>query len=315
MEQVEDALNSAYSARQVSTIYAPMDEYWVIVEVEPRFYRSPALLQKLYLRTGTGSLVPLSTFASISNGVGPLLVNHLGQFPSVTLSFNLKDGVSLNQAVDAVKQIVAAAHLPDDVTPSFQGNAQIFQSSQGALGLLLFISVMVIYIVLGILYESYIHPITILSGLPSAGLGALLVLLIFNVELTIYGFLGMILLIGIIKKNAIMIIDFALETERNDNKTPEEAIKIACLTRFRPIMMTTLAAMMGSLPIALGIGSGSEARQPLGMTVTGGLLVSQIVTLYITPVFYLYLDKLQTWAIKTWHRILPPRDLSQQKSM
>ena len=173
---------------------------------------------------------------------------------------------------------------------------------------------MVIYIVLGILYESYIHPITILSGLPSAGLGALLVLLIFNVELTIYGFLGMILLIGIIKKNAIMIIDFALETERHEHKTPEEAIYTACLTRFRRIMMTTLAAMMGSIPIAVGIGSGSEARQPLGMTVTGGLLVSQIVTLYITPVFYLYLDRLQKWVIKTWHRFVPARDVSEQKS-
>lgn len=315
MQQVENALNSAYSARQVSTIYAPMDEYWVIVEVEPRFYRSPSLLQKLYLRTGNGTLAPLSTFASVKEGVGPLLVNHLGQFPSVTLSFNLKPGVSLSAAVDEVKKVVAASNLPNDVTPSFQGNAQIFQSSQGAMGLLLFISIMVIYIVLGILYESYIHPITILSGLPSAGLGALLVLLIFNVELTIYGFLGIILLIGIIKKNAIMIIDFALETERNDNKTPEESIRAACLTRFRPIMMTTLAAMMGSIPIAIGVGSGSEARQPLGMTVTGGLLVSQIVTLYITPVFYLYLDRLQKFVIKTWQRILPPRDLSAQKNV
>lgn len=314
MSQVEDALNSAYSARQVSTIYAPMNEYWVIVEVEPRFYRSPALLQKLYLRTGTGTLVPLSTFASVKESVGPLLINHIGQFPSVTISFNLKPGVSLSQAVDEVKKVTAAANLPSDVTPSFQGNAQIFQSSQAAMGLLLFISVMVIYIVLGILYESYIHPITILSGLPSAGLGALLILVIFNVELTIYSFLGLILLIGIIKKNAIMIIDFALDAERSQNKTPEEAIYTACLTRFRPIMMTTLAAMMGSIPIAVGVGSGSEARQPLGMTVTGGLLVSQIVTLYITPVFYLYLDRLQKFVIKTWQRFLPPRDLSQQKA-
>ena len=314
MSQVEEALNSAYSSRQVSTIYAPMDEYWVIVEVEPRFYRSPSLLQKLYLRTATGTLIPLSTVAKIEDGVGPLLINHLGQFPSVTLSFNLKPGVSLSQAVDEVKKVTATANMPPDVTPSFQGNAQIFQNSVGAMGLLFFISVMVIYIVLGILYESYIHPITILSGLPSACLGAFLVLLIFNVELTIYAFLGMILLIGIIKKNAIMIIDFALEAERIDKKTPEEAIRAACLTRFRPIMMTTIAAMMGSIPIAIGIGSGSESRQPLGLTVTGGLLVSQVVTLYITPVFYLYLDRLQKFVIKTWHRFLPPRDLSEQKN-
>ncbi len=311
MEQVEDALNSAYSARQVSTIYAPEDQYWVVVEVEPRFYRAPSLLNKLYMRTGTGGLVPLSTFAKIKNDVGPLLVNHLGQFPSVTLSFNLKPGVSLGQAVDEVKQEVAKAGLPPEVTPSFQGNAQIFQSSQNAMGLLLAISVIVIYIVLGILYESYIHPITILSGLPSAGLGAMLVLYVFQVEFTIYAFLGLILLIGIIKKNAIMIIDFALEAERTQNKTPQEAIYIACLTRFRPIIMTTLAAMMGSIPIAVGIGSGSEARQPLGLTVTGGLLVSQIVTLYITPVFYLYLDRLQKFIIKTWHRFVPPRELVQ----
>jgi HAE1 family hydrophobic/amphiphilic exporter-1 len=311
MSQVEDALNSAYSARQVSTIYAPEDQFWVIVEVEPRFYRAPALLHRLYLRTADGTLVPLSTFAKIKEDVGPLLVNHLGQFPSVTLSFNLKPGVSLGEAVDEVKQVVAKAGLPPEVTPSFQGNAQIFQSSQNAMGLLLLVSIVVIYIVLGILYESYIHPITILSGLPSAGLGAILVLLIFHVEFTIYAFLGLILLIGIIKKNAIMIIDFALEAERKENKTPQEAIYIACLTRFRPIIMTTLAAMMGSIPIAVGIGSGSEARQPLGLTVTGGLLVSQIVTLYITPVFYLYLDRLQKFIIKTWHRYVPSREIIQ----
>lgn len=309
MSQVEDALNSAYSSRQVSTIYAPEDQYWVIAEVEPRFYRLPSLLNRLYLRTGDGTLVPLSTFAKIKSGVGPMLINHLGQFPSVTISFNLKSGVSLGQAVDEVKEEVASANLPADVTPSFQGNAQIFQSSQSAMGLLLLVSVLVIYIVLGILYESYIHPITILSGLPSAGLGALLILYIFHVEFTIYAFLGLILLIGIIKKNAIMIIDFALEAERTQNKLPEEAIYNACLVRFRPIIMTTLAAMMGSVPIAIGIGSGSEARQPLGLTVTGGLLVSQIVTLYITPVFYLYLDKIQKFIIRTWHRIVPPREL------
>lgn len=304
MQQVEDALNSAYSARQISTIYTPDDQYWVICEVEPRFYRSPDLLQKLYIRSQNGTLVPLSTVATIKHSVGPLLVNHLGQFPSVTLSFNLKPDVSLSQGVDEVKKL-ATDSLPEDVIPSFQGAAQMFESSMTTMPLLLLIAVIVIYIVLGILYESFIHPITILSGLPSAGLGALLILLVSHVELSIYGFLGLILLIGIVKKNAIMIIDFALDRERNEHTPPEEAIYQACLVRFRPIMMTTLAALAGSIPIAVGIGSGSEARQPLGLTVVGGLLVSQLVTLYITPVFYIYLDRFQKFTAKILHRFAP----------
>jgi HAE1 family hydrophobic/amphiphilic exporter-1 len=298
MQQVEDALNSAYSARQVSTIYTPDNQYWVICEVEPKYYRSPELMHKLYIRSATnGTLIPLSTVARTDMGVGPLLINHLGQFPSVTLSFNLKPGVALSQAVDEINKITPGI-LPDDVTPSFQGTAQIFETSVVAMPLLLLIAILVIYIVLGILYESFIHPVTILSGLPSAGLGALIILMLFHVELSIYSFLGLILLIGIVKKNAIMIIDFALDAERNERKSSEEAIYEACLVRFRPIMMTTLAALMGSIPIATGIGSGSESRQPLGLTVVGGLLASQIVTLYITPVFYLYLDRFQKFVQK-----------------
>jgi HAE1 family hydrophobic/amphiphilic exporter-1 len=225
-------------------------------------------------------------------GVGPLLVNHLSQFPSVTISFNLRTGTSLGDVVKEVKAL-AAQSVPASVTTGFQGTAQAFEDSLSNLWVLLALAIVVIYIVLGILYESFVHPLTILSGLPSAGLGALAVLMICHVDLNIYGFLGLIMLIGIVKKNAIMMIDFALDAERNGGKTAEEAIYEACLTRFRPIMMTTMAALMGGIPIAMGIGAGSEARQPLGLTVVGGLLVSQLVTLYITPVFYIYLDHLQ----------------------
>jgi hydrophobic/amphiphilic exporter-1 (mainly G- bacteria), HAE1 family len=302
MLQLEDALNSAYSSRQVSTIYAPDNEYWVILEVQPQFYRLPSLLHRLYVHSKNGQLVPLDTVAQLVPNVGPLLINHLGQFPSVTLSFNLREGTALSAAVDSVKTL-AKETLPESVTPSFQGNAQAFESSQGTMGILFLIAVVVIYIVLGILYESYIHPVTILSGLPSAMLGALVCLWLCKVELTIYAFLGLILLIGIVKKNAIMIIDFALDAERSENLSSEEAIFQACLVRFRPIMMTTMAALMGSIPIAIGIGSGSESRQPLGLTVVGGLLGSQFVTLYITPVFYLYLEQLKGLCQRTFARL------------
>jgi HAE1 family hydrophobic/amphiphilic exporter-1 len=306
MNQLEDSLNSAYSQRQVSTIYAPTNEYWVIVEVQPQFYRLPSLLHRLYIRTGTGLLVPLDTVAHLRTDVGPLLINHLGQFPSVTLSFNLKPGVALNQAVDAVKKESRTFTDGTDISASFQGNAQAFESAQVALPLLLFIAIITIYIVLGILYESYVHPITILSGLPSAILGAVVTLWLCNVELSIYGFLGLILLIGIVKKNAIMIIDFAIDAQRESDMTAEEAIYKACMTRFRPIMMTTLAAIMGSIPIAIGVGSGSEARQPLGLTVVGGLLGSQLVTLYITPVFFLYLEAVQKFGGRMFERYAQP---------
>lgn len=292
MEQVEDALDSAYAARQISTMYTSTNQYWVIIEVEPKYYADPSVIHSLYVRNATGKLVPLDSFAKVTTGLGPLLVNHYGQFPAVTISFNLKPEMSLGDAVIAIKKI-AADEVPASVTTSFQGTAAAFEESFGHLWVLLVLAVVVIYIVLGILYESFIHPLTILSGLPSAGLGALIVLLVFHKDLDIYGFLGLIMLIGIVKKNAIMMIDFALDAERNEGKRAEAAIFEACLARFRPIMMTTMAALMGGIPIALGLGAGAEARQPLGLTVVGGLLVSQFVTLYITPVFYIYLADLQ----------------------
>lgn len=292
MQQVEDALNSAYATRQISTMYTSTNQYWVVIEVSPEYYSDPNMLHTLYLHTAAGTLVPLDSVASQELGVGPLLVNHLGQFPAVTISFNLKPGTSLGTVVKEVKAI-AQRDVPASITTSFQGTAAAFEESLQHLWVLLVLAIVVIYIVLGILYESFIHPLTILSGLPSAGFGALAFLMICRIDLNIYGFLGLIMLIGIVKKNAIMMIDFALDAERKEGKTAEEAIYEACLTRFRPIMMTTMAALMGGVPIALGMGAGSEARQPLGLTVVGGLLVSQLVTLYITPVFYIYLDRIQ----------------------
>ncbi len=293
MSSIEDALDSAYSARQISTIYAPTNEYWVELEVEPRYYRSPEVLNLLYVKAAGGQLIPLSTVAKMTVGVGPLLINHLGQFKAVTISFNLAPEYSLSKAVEDIKKAATEFDAPS-VSMSFQGIAQEFQVSFQNLWALLAVAILVIYIVLGILYESFIHPITILSGLPSAGLGALATLFIFHIDLNVYGFLGLIMLIGIVKKNAIMMIDFALEAQRHQNMTAPEAIYAACITRFRPIMMTTMAALMGALPIAIGLGAGAESRQPLGLTVVGGLLVSQVVTLFITPVFYIYLDAFQT---------------------
>lgn len=302
MDQVQDALNSAYSQRQVSVIYTPTNQYWVILEVSPEFNQDASMLEWLKVRTAAGDLVPISTVASVSRGVGPMQVNHLGQFTAVTLSFNLKPQVSLSEAVDKVKDI-AKSIMPEDVTYKFQGNAQIFESSVGNLGLLLIVSILVIYIVLGILYESFVHPFTILSGLPSAGLGAVLILLLFHMNLDIYGFLGLVLLIGIVKKNAIMMVDFAVDYERTEHASAEDAIFKACITRFRPIVMTTMCALLGSLPIAIALGQGSEARRPLGLTIVGGLMVSQLVTLYITPVFYIYLDRLQKHFAERKHRV------------
>ncbi|HEY9717706.1 MAG TPA: efflux RND transporter permease subunit, partial [Trichormus sp.] len=292
MQQVEDALDSAYATRQISTMYTSTNQYWVIIEVEPRYYKDPSMLHTLYIHNSSGLLIPLDSVASTDIGVGPLLVNHLSQFPSVTISFNLKPDASLGVVVSQIQKM-AAQSVPPSITTGFQGTAAAFQDSLQNLWVLLALAIVVIYIVLGILYESFVHPLTILSGLPSAGLGALAILMLCHIDLNIYGFLGLIMLIGIVKKNAIMMIDFALDAERNEGKSAEDAIYAACLTRFRPIMMTTMAALMGGIPIATGIGAGSEARQPLGLTVVGGLLVSQLVTLYITPVFYIYLDRLQ----------------------
>jgi multidrug efflux pump len=302
---IDDTLYDAFGQRQVSTIYTQLNQYHVVLEVLPAYQENPDALKSIYVKSASGAQVPLSSFTRFVPGTTPLAINHQGQFPSVTLSFNLAPGVALGHAVTAIKNAEQQIGLPASIRPSFQGTAQAFQASLATQPLLILAALITVYIVLGVLYESYIHPVTILSTLPSAGVGAILALQLFRTHLDIIALIGIILLIGIVKKNAIMMIDFALEAEREEGKPPAEAIYQACLLRFRPIMMTTMAALLGGLPLALGTGTGSELRRPLGITIVGGLILSQILTLYTTPVVYLYFDRLA----RRFRRVTPPGTL------
>jgi multidrug efflux pump len=299
---VDNTLYDAFGQRQVSTMYSAINQYHVIMEAAPEYWQNPVTLNSVYVQSPSGSEVPLSTFAHWAVNTAPLAVTHQGLFPSVTISFNLRPGVALGTAVNSINAAAAKIGLPPTVHTMFAGTAQAYQDSLSNEGWLGFTALATVFIVLGILYESVIHPITILSTLPSAGIGALLALMVTGTELTLIAVIGIILLIGIVKKNAIMMVDFALAAERNEGKNSRDSIFEACMLRFRPILMTTMAAILGALPLTLSHSMGSELRRPLGITIIGGLIVSQVLTLYTTPVVYLYFDRLQHWLRGLWHK-------------
>jgi multidrug efflux pump len=303
-QAIDNALYDAFGQRQVSTIYQQLNQYHVVMEVDPQYQQSPAALNAVYVGSSNGSMIPLSAIAHFGPSNTSLAVAHQGQFPATTISFNLAPNISLGQATQVIEQAKNEIQFPATIHGSFQGTAAAYQEARANQPVLIATALLTVYIVLGILYESYIHPITILSTLPSAGVGALLALLVTGRELNVMGLIGIILLIGIVKKNAIMMIDFALDAERREGKAPQDAIFEACMLRFRPILMTTMAALLGALPLAIGTGVGSELRQPLGITIVGGLILSQALTLFTTPVVYLYMDRLR-WALRRKHRPLP----------
>jgi multidrug efflux pump subunit AcrB len=303
VQDISNALNNAYAQRQVSTLYTQRNQYRVILEIDPQYQRDPTDLNRVYVSGANNTQVPLAAVTKITRGLTPLVVNHQGQFPAITVSFGLGEDMTISEATRRIDQAVAEMHIPDTLHAEFAGDARAFRQSIGAQPLLIIAALIAVYIVLGVLYESLAHPLTIISTLPSAGLGALLALQIFNTELSLIAFIGIILLIGIVKKNGIMMVDFALEGERKRGLAPDRAIFEACLERFRPIMMTTMAALLGAIPLVVASGPGSELRRPLGITIVGGLIVSQMLTLYTTPVIYLLLDKLhrRLWGSRVHH--------------